>query len=153
MKPLLMPIPHNRDTRPFRVITVDHITDLPDTEDGYNTVQVVVDHDVSKAVVLSTCNKDITMVEAAKLLWWDIFSYFGLPDRVVLDQGSQFSAQVFQELHRALGVKMSMSTAYHLQTDGQMEQVNQEIDLDLQIYCANNPTKWAEFLKAEHSYS
>ena len=94
-KPPLLPIPHSGDTRPFRVITIDHIVDLPDTEDGYNAIQVVVDHDVSKAVVLSACNKQVTAVEAAKLLWRDVFSRFGLPDRIISDRGPQFSAQVF----------------------------------------------------------
>ena len=68
-KPPLIPIPHSRDTRLFRVIAMDHIVDLPNTEDGYNAIQVVVDHDVSKGAVLSACNKEITAVEAAKLLW------------------------------------------------------------------------------------
>lgn len=81
----MVPIPHSGDTRPFRVITVDHIMDLPDTEEEHNAVQVVVDHDVSKGVVLSTCNKGITTVEVAKLLWWDVFSHFGLPDKIISD--------------------------------------------------------------------
>ena len=51
--PPLMPIPHSGDTRPFRVITMDHITDLPPTKEGHDAIQVVVDHDVSKAAVLS----------------------------------------------------------------------------------------------------
>ena len=41
-----------------------------------------------------------------------------------------------------------MSTVYHPQTDGQTEWVNQEIDLDLRIYCANDPDSWAEHLPA-----
>ena len=61
-------------------------------EDGYNAIQVVVNHDISKAAVLSACNKKITTVEVAKLLWWDIFSYFGLPNKIISDQGPQFSA-------------------------------------------------------------
>ena len=68
MKPLLIPIPHCGDTRPFRVITIDCIVDLPDTENSYNAAQVIVNHNVSKAVVLSPCNKEVTAVEVAKLL-------------------------------------------------------------------------------------
>ena len=41
-----------------------------------------------------------------------------------------------------------MSTVYHPQTDGQTEWVNQETDLDLRIYCANDPDSWAEHLPA-----
>lgn len=47
---------------------MDHITDLPPTKEGLDAIQVVVDHDVSKAAVLSACNKHVTAVEAARLL-------------------------------------------------------------------------------------
>ncbi|KAJ8455645.1 hypothetical protein ONZ51_g12371 [Trametes cubensis] len=48
IKPGFIPIQHSGDTRPFRTITMDYITDLPES-DGFNAVQVAVDHDVSKA--------------------------------------------------------------------------------------------------------
>ena len=144
----LMPIPHSGNTVPFQVITMDYITDLPPTEDGYDAIQVVVDHDVSKAAVYSPCTKQITAMGAAKLLWKDTFSRYGLPQKIISDRGPQFAAQAFRELHEVLGIQTSLSTAYHPQTDGQTERVNQEIDLDLRIYCANNPDKWADFLPA-----
>ena len=45
-----------------------YITDLPPTEEGYDAIQVVVNHDVTKAVVLSPCTKETTAMGAAKLL-------------------------------------------------------------------------------------
>ena len=143
-----MPIPHSGNTHPFQVITMDYITDLPPTKKGYNTIQVVVDDDVTKAVVLSPCTKEITAIGASKLLWKDTFSHYGLPQKIISNRGPQFTAQAFRELHKALGIKTALSTAYHSQTDGQTERVNQEIDLNLRIYCANNQTEWVEFLPA-----
>ena len=64
----MMLIPHSGNTRPFQVITIDYITDLPPTEDRYDTIQVVVDHDISKAAVMSPCTKQITTMGAAKIL-------------------------------------------------------------------------------------
>ena len=95
---------------------------------------------------MSPYTKQITAMGAAKILWNDVFSHYGLPQRIISDRGPQFTAQAFRELHEVLGIETSMSTAYHPQTDGQTERVNQEIDLDLRIYCANNPDKWAEYL-------
>ena len=46
------------------------------------------------------------------------------------------------ELLRLLGVKSSLSTAYHPQTDGTTERVNQEIEAYLAIYCASHPEEW-----------
>ena len=47
------------------------------------------------------------------------------------------------ELLRLLGVKSALSTAYHPQTDGTTERVNQEIEVYLAIYCATHPEEWA----------
>ena len=142
----LMPIPHGGDPRPFQTITIDYITDLPPI-DGYDAIQVVVDHDVTKAVVYSKCNKTITAVGASNLLWNDVFSRFGLPSKIISDRGPQFAASAFQELHNQLGIKTSLSTAYHPQTDGQTERVNQELEGALRIYCGNDPASWASKLK------
>ena len=145
LKPGLIPIPHSGDTRPFRTITMDYITDLPES-DGYNAIQVVVDHDVSKAAVFSPCTKNITAEGAVDILQRDVYSRFGLPAKVISDRGPQFTSKAFRELHRSLGIETALSTAYHPQTDGQTERVNQELDLALRIYCANNPENWAKLL-------
>jgi len=60
----------------------------------------------------------------------------GFPLTIILDRGPQFMAQVTQELWRKLGIKQKLSTAFHLQTDGESEQVNQEIKQYLCI-CGN----------------
>ena len=48
----------------------------------------------------------------------------------------------FKELLKLLGVKSSLSTAYHPETDGTMERANQEIEAYLAIYCASHPEEW-----------
>ena len=113
-----MPIPHSGNTCPFQAITMGYITDLPLTEDGYDTIQVVVDYDVTKAVVLSLCTKEITAMGASKLLWKNTFGHYGLPQKIISDKGPQVAAQAFRKLHKALRIKTLLSTAYHLQTNG-----------------------------------
>ena len=85
MKTALMPITHSGNTCPFQVITMDCITDLPPTEEEYDAIQVVVDHDITKAMVLSPCMKGITAIGASKLLWKDTFSHYGLPQKIISD--------------------------------------------------------------------
>ena len=70
-KPGLISIPHSGDTRPFKTITMDYITDLPESN-GYNAVQVVVDHDVTKATIFSPCTKNVTAEGAGRILWKEI---------------------------------------------------------------------------------
>jgi transposase InsO family protein len=57
------------------------------------------------------------------------------------DQGPQFAAKAFHELLRLLEIKSNLTTAYHPQTDGATQRVNQEIEAYLLIYCSAHPTK------------
>ena len=58
------------------------------------------------------------------------------------DRGPQFAAMAFRELLKLLGIKSNLTTAYHPLTDGATEQVNQEIEAYLSIYCSAHPTEW-----------
>ena len=48
-------------------------------------------------------------------------------DKIILDQGPQFAAKLFIELLKLLKIKSALTTAYHPQSDGATERVNQEI--------------------------
>jgi hypothetical protein len=54
----------------------------------------------------------------------------------------QFASKVFIELLKLLRVKSALSTAYHPQTDGTTERMNQEIEAYLSIYCTFHPDDW-----------
>jgi hypothetical protein len=51
-----------------------------------------------------------------------------------------------KDIHASLGIKTALSTAYHPQSDGQTERVNQEIELYLQNFCNHRQTDWAKWL-------
>jgi transposase InsO family protein len=57
------------------------------------------------------------------------------------DRGPQFAAKAFHKLLKLLGIKSNLTMAYHPQTDGATEQVNQEIKAYLSIYCSVHPTE------------
>jgi len=57
----------------------------------------------------------------ARLFRDNIWKFHGLPESMVSDRGSQFAAELTKELNRMLGIKTRLSTAFHLQTDGQTE--------------------------------
>ena len=124
---------------------MDFITALPPSG-SFDALFVVVDHDLTKGVVLMPCSKEINAIGTAKLYHDNVYRRFGLPKRMISDRGPQFSSQVFQELCTKLGVKSSMSTAYHPQTDGQTERMNQEIEAYLRIYCGAHPEQWVDHL-------
>jgi transposase InsO family protein len=108
---------------------------------------VVVDHGLTKGVILiPTQEKGLTAEKTAKLFIEYVFKRFGIPDKLISDRGVQFNSEFFQEFCRHLGMKSTMSTAYHPQTDGTTERFNQEIKLCLSIYCISNPHNWSSAL-------
>ena len=143
--PPLMPIPAKANARPFETTTIDFITDLPPSN-GFDSIMVMADHDATKGVILSPCSKTIDALETTRLIHRDLYKRFGLPSRIISDRGPQFASKVFQELTKLLGVKSSLSTAYHPQTDGGTERMNQEIEAYLRAFCGNNATTWADYL-------
>jgi len=130
---------------PFSLITMDFITDLPES-DGYDSLMVVVDHGSTKRVIFIPCNKTIDALGAPTLLLDHIYKRFSLPENIISDRGPPFASQLFQELGRLLGIKLAMSTAYHPQTDRQTEHVNHEVQIYLRMFCSNNPNTWRMLL-------
>jgi hypothetical protein len=106
--PLLpLPIP----SLPWEHITADMIVKLP-LSNGYDSILVVVDC-LTKITHLIPTNKSIMAVGVAKLYLNNIFWLHGLLKEWTTDQGPQFASQVIRELHKSLGIKTSISTAYH----------------------------------------
>ena len=58
----------------------------------------------------------------------------GLPESIILDRGPQFAAGLMRELNEMLGIKSKLSMAFHPQTDGQTERVNQELEQYLRMF-------------------
>jgi hypothetical protein len=124
---------------------MDLITDLPPTN-GYDSILVVVDQGLTKGVILLPTNKTVTAEGVARLLLENLYKRFGLPDKIISDRGPQFASHSFRELLKLLGITSSLTTAYHPQSDGATERMNQEIEDYLSIYCASYPEDWSTVL-------
>ena len=133
----------SRETLPFKQITYDLITDLP-VSNGFNSLLVVVDHGLSKGVILCPTKKTITAKGVATIIFRKLYTRFGLFNKIISDQGPQFTAKFQKELGRILRYKLTLSSTYHPQTDGETKRVNQEVGTYLQIFCGSNPSEWAE---------
>ena len=69
---------------------MDFITNLPKSN-RYNTLYIVVDHDLIKAIVLNLCTKTINAIGTARLYYNNVYQRFGLSNRIISDRGPQFS--------------------------------------------------------------
>ena len=113
--PVLSPIPSSC-TRPFQQLSVDLITDLP-LSSGCDSLMVVVNHGLSKGVILIPCTKTINAKGVAELIFKSVFLQFGLHNHLISDRGPQFTSAFATKLAHILGYNLKSSTAYHPQMD------------------------------------
>ena len=141
----LLPLAPASDPRPFAQISVDLIVKLPPSL-GYDSILTIVDQGLSKAALFVPCKESTDALGISHLLVKYVYSKYGLYDAIISDQGPQFASQVTKELYKLLGIQQKLSTAYHPQTDGQTERVNQELEIYLRIFTANQQDQWANWL-------
>ena len=82
----------------------------------------------------------------ARLFRDNIWKLHGLPESVVSDRGPQFVAELTKELNKMLGIEMRLSMAFHPQTDGQTERMNQELEQYLRFFVDHQQKDWLEHL-------
>jgi len=96
----------------------------------------------------------VTAARAANLYLRNVWKLHSLPRKVISNRRPQFVAAFMKELYRLLGIEAVTSTAYHLQTDGQTELVNQELEQYLRIFIRERQDDWYTLLPlAEFSYN
>jgi hypothetical protein len=83
-----------------------------------------------------------------------IIHYHGIPKTIISDRGSIFIAHFWEQLYDCLGTHLIRSRAYHPQTDGHTDRVNQIIEDMLHAYVLNDGPKWDKHLPlADFSYN
>jgi len=83
-----------------------------------------------------------------------VWKHHGLPDDIVSDRDSKFISHFWQSLMDLLSVKLNLSTAFHPQTDGQTERVNQTLEAYMRNYCSYQQDDWSDLLPlAEYAYN
>ena len=135
-----LPIPEGA----WQDISLDFIEDLP-LSGGCNVILVVVNRFTKYAHFLSL-KHPFTASQVAKLLLDSVVKLHGVPKTMVSDRDRVFLSNVWQELFTHLGTKLLYSTAYHPQTDGQTEQVNQCLEMYLRCSVHHSPQKWHTWL-------
>ncbi|WVZ76319.1 hypothetical protein U9M48_024303 [Paspalum notatum var. saurae] len=126
-------------------ITMDFVVGLPRTQNGYNSIWVVVDR-LTKVAHFIPVN---TTYSSARIV-----CTHGVPKKIISDGGSRFTSRFWERLHDSLDTKLRFSTAYHPQTDGQTERTNQVLEDMLRACAIQYGTGWDKCLPyAEFSYN
>ena len=122
-------------------ITMDFVVGLPRTQQGYNSIWVVVDR-LTKVAHFIPMNTTYSGVKLAELYISRIVYLHGVPKKIIFDRGSQFTSRFWEQLPDSLDTKLRFSTAYHLQIDGQTERTNQVLDDMLRACAIKYGTSW-----------
>nr|GEX16361.1 putative reverse transcriptase domain-containing protein [Tanacetum cinerariifolium] len=134
-------------------ITMDFITKLPKTTNGYDTIWVIVDRLTKSAHFLPMREND-PMEKLMKLYMKEVVTRHGVAIFIISNRDGRFTSLFWQALHKALGTRLDMSTANHPETDGQSERTIQTLEDMLRACVIDFGKSWDKHLPlVEFSYN
>jgi len=95
-------------------ISMDFVTHLSRTVRGHDTIWVIVDR-LTKSVHFLAMNLRMSMTKLAQLYIKEIVRLHGVPSSIISNRDPQFISRFWQTLQGALGSKLTMSSAYHVE--------------------------------------
>ncbi|WVZ53286.1 hypothetical protein U9M48_004252 [Paspalum notatum var. saurae] len=132
---------------------MDFVTSLPKTKKGNDAIWVIVDR-ITKTAHFIPIKTTYGGAKLAQLYIENVVRLHGVPSRIVSNRGIQFTSKFWKSLHEALGTNLDFSSAYHPQTDGQTERVNQVMEDMLRACVLTYGKDWESSLPyAEFSYN
>eukprot|EP00253_Pinus_taeda_P020204 PITA_20204 len=129
----------------WEIISMDFITGLPKTKRNNDSIFVIVDK-LSKAAHFIPVQSTYRAAQIAHIFMQNVFKLHGLPKTIISDRDVKFTSAFWKTLFAELGTQLNFSTAYHPQTDGQTERVNQMVEDMLRAYVMQQPTRWEDYL-------
>jgi hypothetical protein len=121
-------------------LSLDFIEGLPKSE-GYSCILVVVDR-YSKYAHFFSLKHPYTATQLAQLFLDNVVKLHGVPKSLISDRDKIFTSSFWKHLFTLLQTKLALRTAYHPQSDGQTERVNQCLEMYLQCVVHSTPSKW-----------
>ena len=128
----------------FDDISMDFVCSLPKSH-GLDMLLIITNR-LTGYIKAEPTVKTVTAKAMAELFHRTCYWQFGLLKTIVSDRDKLFLSNFWRELHRLLGVKIQLSTSYHLQTDGAMECTNKTIIESIRQYINRKQSDWASYL-------
>ncbi|GJV59854.1 putative reverse transcriptase domain-containing protein [Tanacetum coccineum] len=134
-------------------ITMDFVTKLPKSSQGYDTIWVIVDR-LTKSAIFMPMRETDPMDKLARMYLKEVVTKHGIPVSIICDRDPRFASNFWKSLQKALGTSLDMSTAYHPQTDGQSERTIQTLEDMLRACVIDFGNGWVKHLPlVEFSYN
>ena len=110
----------------FNTVVMDLITQLP-WFNGHDVILTIMDQGCSRAAAFLPCSTTITGEGIAKLYLQHIFPWFEVPIKIISDRDPHFTSHFTKALTIKLKIDCNISTTFHPQTNGLLEQKNNNI--------------------------
>jgi hypothetical protein len=121
LKPLDVPV------WKWESISMDFIAGLPRTPKGHDSIWVIIDR-LTKVAHFIAVRTDYRVEKLADMYIEHILRLHRGPTSIVSDHGTQYVSKFWKSLHKAIGTQLEYNIAYHPQTDGQTERINQILE-------------------------
>ncbi|XP_076043849.1 uncharacterized protein LOC143026944 [Oratosquilla oratoria] len=129
---------------PFSKLIIDIVGPLPKTKKGNQYILTTLCPTTRYPDAFPL--KNISAKTVANTLA-NLFTTFGIPEEIQSDRGSNFTSVLFAEVLKLLGIKQTLSTAYHPQSQGALERFHQTMKSMIRKFCCEEDRDWDEGLQ------
>ncbi|GKB43706.1 putative reverse transcriptase domain-containing protein, partial [Tanacetum coccineum] len=134
-------------------ITMDFVTKLPKSSQGYDTIWVIVDR-LTKSAIFTPMRETDSMEKLARMYIKEVVTRHGIPVSIICNRDPRFLSNFWKSLQKALVTSLDMSTSYHPEMDGQSERTIQTLKDMLRACVINFGNGWVKHLPlVEFSYN
>ena len=125
---------------------------LPESE-GMNQIMVVVDRFTKMGHFIPLIGESLAK-DCANAFLKNVWKLHCLPDEIVSDRDTKWTSEFWKNLCEIIGIKRNLSTAFHPQSDGQTERLNQTLEQYLRTFINYDQDDWVQLLPlAEYAYN
>ena len=135
----LQPIPAFEE--PFSRVIIDCVGPLPKTKSGNQYLLTVMCASTRFPEAIPLRNISAKTIVKALIKF---FTLVGLPKSIQSDQDSNFMSGLFQQVMDELGIKQYRSSAYHPESQGELERFHQTLKNMIRSYCFDTNRDWDE---------
>jgi transposase InsO family protein len=120
---------------------MDFVGPLTESQ-GFKNILVIMDR-FSGFLLCFRLPEKYSAIHAADTFLHTFYGRYGLPETIISDRDSRFTGKFWQTLQKTMGIEFLMSTAFHQETNGQVERTNKTIMQMLRIYANSPGSNWA----------
>ena len=124
---------------------MDFVTHLPRMQQKHDAVWVIVDR-LTKSTHFLAVRMTFALERFCRLYIREIARLHGVPVSIVSDRDPRFTAHFWKSFQKAMGTRLTMSTMFHPQTDGQSERIIQVLEDMLRACVLDHKGSWEEHL-------